>query len=113
MRGKVLIVEDEPIVALDLKQELEMLGCEVLGVAESADEALVAAGVHRPDLSRERGERRAWDVHGIVETAEAVGHPYAREPVCRRAIRARRGRTGRGHRDAGSVRLPGVLDPGP
>jgi PAS domain S-box-containing protein len=51
MRGKVLIVEDEPIVALDLKQELEMLGCEVLGVAESADEALVAAGVHRPDLA--------------------------------------------------------------
>jgi PAS domain S-box-containing protein len=47
----VLIVEDEPIVALDLKQELEMLGCEVLGVAESADEALVAAGVHRPDLA--------------------------------------------------------------
>ena len=51
MKGKVLIVEDEPIVALDLKQELEMLGCEVLGVAESGDEALVAAGVHRPDLA--------------------------------------------------------------
>jgi PAS domain S-box-containing protein len=51
MKGKLLIVEDEPIVALDLKQELEMLGCEVLGVAESADEALVAAGVHRPDLA--------------------------------------------------------------
>jgi PAS domain S-box-containing protein len=47
----LLIVEDEPIVALDLKQEVEQLGCEVLGVAESADEALVAAGVHRPDLA--------------------------------------------------------------
>lgn len=51
MKGKLLIVEDEPIVALDLKQELEQLGCEVLGVAESADEALVAAGVCRPDLA--------------------------------------------------------------
>ena len=51
MRGKLLIVEDEPIVALDLKQEVEQLGCEVIGVAESADEALVAAGVHRPDLA--------------------------------------------------------------
>ena len=51
MRGRLMIVEDEPIVALDLKQELEQLGCEVLGVAESADEALVAAGVHRPDLA--------------------------------------------------------------
>src|ERR1035437_8142295 len=51
MKGRLLIVEDEPIVALDLKQEVEQLGCEVLGVAESADEALVAAGVHRPDLA--------------------------------------------------------------
>jgi PAS domain S-box-containing protein len=51
VRGKLLIVEDEPIVALDLKQEVEQLGCEVIGVAESADEALVAAGVHRPDLA--------------------------------------------------------------
>jgi PAS domain S-box-containing protein len=51
MKGKLLIVEDEPIVALDLKQELEQLGCEVVGVAESADEAMVAAGVHRPDLA--------------------------------------------------------------
>ena len=51
MKGKLLIVEDEPIVALDLKQELEQLGCEVVGVAESADEALVAAGVYRPDLA--------------------------------------------------------------
>ncbi|MFZ1084829.1 MAG: response regulator [Terracidiphilus sp.] len=51
MKGRLLIVEDEPIVALDLKQEIEQLGCEVLGVAESADEALVACGVHRPDLA--------------------------------------------------------------
>jgi len=51
MKGRLLIVEDEPIVALDLKQEVQQLGCEVLGVAESADEALVAAGVHRPDLA--------------------------------------------------------------
>jgi PAS domain S-box-containing protein len=51
MKGRLLIVEDEPIVALDLKQEVEQLGCEVLGVAESADEAMVAAGVHRPDLA--------------------------------------------------------------
>ena len=50
MKGKVLIVEDEPIVALDLKQEVENLGCEVVGVAESAEEALAATDTHRPDL---------------------------------------------------------------
>lgn len=51
MRGKLLIVEDEPIVALDLKQELESLGCEVVGVAESADEALAVAEMMHPDLA--------------------------------------------------------------
>jgi PAS domain S-box-containing protein len=51
MKGKVLIVEDEPIVALDLQQELEQLGCEIVGLAESADEALVAAELCRPDLA--------------------------------------------------------------
>jgi PAS domain S-box-containing protein len=51
MNGKVLIVEDEPIVALDLQQEIEDFGCEVVGLAESADEALVAVEETRPDLA--------------------------------------------------------------
>lgn len=51
MKGKVLIVEDEPIVALDLKQEVEQLGYEVVGVVESAEEALAAAEMCRPDLA--------------------------------------------------------------
>lgn len=51
MKAKLLIVEDEPIVALDLQQEVEQLGCEVVALAESADEALVAAEICRPDLA--------------------------------------------------------------
>ena len=51
MKGKVLIVEDEPIVALDLQQEVEQFGCEVVGLAESADEALMAVEANRPDLT--------------------------------------------------------------
>ncbi|MGA2537528.1 MAG: response regulator [Terracidiphilus sp.] len=51
MTGKVLIVEDEPIVALDLKQELEEFGCDVVALAQSADEALVAAEEYQPDLA--------------------------------------------------------------
>ena len=43
MKGKILVVEDEPIVALDLQQEVELLGLTVVGQAESADEALMAA----------------------------------------------------------------------
>jgi PAS domain S-box-containing protein len=51
MNGKVLIVEDEPVVALDLQQEIEDFGCEVVGLAESADEALLAVEETRPDLA--------------------------------------------------------------
>jgi PAS domain S-box-containing protein len=52
MKGKILIVEDEPIVALDLRQEILQMGCEVVGVAESADEALIAVNTAcRPDLA--------------------------------------------------------------
>ena len=51
MTGKLLIVEDEPIVALDLQQEVAEFGCEVVGVAESADEALMAVEDNLPDLA--------------------------------------------------------------
>lgn len=74
MKGKLLIVEDEPIVALDLKQEIEQLGCEVVGVAESADEAMVAAGVCRPDLAL-MDVRLAGSVDG-VQTAGLLRSAY-------------------------------------
>ena len=50
MSGKLLIVEDEPVVALDLRQELEEYGCEVTGLAESADAALISIEEDRPDM---------------------------------------------------------------
>ncbi len=46
----VLIVEDERIVALDLRQTLTGLGYRVLGMATSQDEALSMALQHRPQL---------------------------------------------------------------
>jgi len=42
--AKILIVEDDPLSALDLKREVERLGYDVVGMAESADEALMASG---------------------------------------------------------------------
>jgi PAS domain S-box-containing protein len=50
MAGKLLIVEDEAIVALDLRVELEEFGCEVTGLAESAEAALMSIEECRPDL---------------------------------------------------------------
>jgi PAS domain S-box-containing protein len=51
MKAKVLIVEDDPMLALDLRHEVEGLGFEVTGLAESADEALTASEENCPDLA--------------------------------------------------------------
>src|SRR6185295_3290798 len=47
---RILIVEDEAIVALDLQRQLESLGYEVVGVASSADSACRMAADRAPDL---------------------------------------------------------------
>jgi DNA-binding response OmpR family regulator len=49
--AKILIVEDDPFLALDLRHEVESLGYEVVGMAESADEALIASEENRADLA--------------------------------------------------------------
>ncbi|MEN9384670.1 MAG: hypothetical protein RL323_1813 [Pseudomonadota bacterium] len=47
---RLLIVEDERIVALDLRFNLEALGYNVIGMAASEGEALSMVENHRPDL---------------------------------------------------------------
>ncbi len=47
---QILIVEDEPIVAVDLKVRLELLGCQVAGAVPSGERAIAMAGQCRPDL---------------------------------------------------------------
>ena len=48
--ARVLIIEDEPIIALDLQQLVESAGHEVVGVAASEDEAVAIAEAERPSL---------------------------------------------------------------
>jgi two-component system, response regulator PdtaR len=48
---RVLIVEDEWLVAMDIESALEEAGFEVVGIARSADEAVRLAEQHRPDLA--------------------------------------------------------------
>jgi CheY-like chemotaxis protein len=47
---RVLVVEDEMIIAWDLRRMLEDLGCEVLPIASSAEKAVDAARSSSPDL---------------------------------------------------------------
>lgn len=48
--ANILIVEDESIIALDLRQILSACGHQVVGSVASAEEAIVSAGALRPDL---------------------------------------------------------------
>jgi CheY-like chemotaxis protein/DNA-directed RNA polymerase specialized sigma24 family protein len=48
--AKVLIIEDEPVIAMDIAGIVEMLGHDVVGVAGRKDEAVDLARRHLPDL---------------------------------------------------------------
>ena len=48
--ASVLIVEDEAIVAMDLKQRVESNGYQVVGVVDSAEQAITLAEDTLPDL---------------------------------------------------------------
>lgn len=50
MRAKLLIVEDEGIVALNIQRRLEGIGYSIVASVSSGEEAIAAAGEMNPDL---------------------------------------------------------------
>ncbi|TVQ24223.1 MAG: GGDEF domain-containing response regulator [Spirochaetaceae bacterium] len=48
--ARILIVEDERIIALDLKEQLRRFGCEVVGIHPDAESAIAAVQDLHPDL---------------------------------------------------------------
>jgi len=50
VQHRVWIVEDEAIVALDLKFRLEAMGYEVAGISSYGEDAVEKIREHRPDL---------------------------------------------------------------
>jgi diguanylate cyclase (GGDEF)-like protein len=48
---RILIVEDERIIALDLRAALEELGYRVVGTASTSDDAMAKAAQFQPDLT--------------------------------------------------------------
>jgi two-component system, response regulator PdtaR len=69
---RILIVEDEPIIALSTQVDLETAGHTVVGLAMTSDEAITLADRCRPDLVLM--DIRLAKGNG-VEAAEAI---YAR-----------------------------------
>ncbi len=49
-KARVLIVEDEEVIALDIKLSLEEIGHSVVGVASSGEEAVALARAADPDV---------------------------------------------------------------
>ncbi|RWX11878.1 response regulator [Rhizobium hidalgonense] len=48
---RILIVEDEYLIALEIEHRLRNAGFEVIGIAVTANEAISMAGSDRPDLA--------------------------------------------------------------
>ena len=49
-RARILIIEDEPIIAMDIEMIVRELGHDVVGVATTHAEAVIEAQTHRPGL---------------------------------------------------------------
>ena len=71
----VLIIEDEPVIALDVAEIVRSLGHRVLGIASRAAQAVEKARKDRPglvlaDIQLEDGSSGIGAVHAILESAD-------------------------------------------
>jgi PAS domain S-box-containing protein len=49
-KAKILIVEDEAIIAMELESQLQSLGYEVTSIVDTGDDAIKKAEIDKPDL---------------------------------------------------------------
>jgi CheY-like chemotaxis protein len=78
IKARILVVEDESIVALDMRSRLISMGYDVSGIAASGEEALQLVAQSKPDLIL-MDIKLQGDLDG-VDTAELV-HKTADIPV--------------------------------
>jgi CheY-like chemotaxis protein len=73
---KVLVVEDESLVAMLLETMLEDMGCKVFGTAARVDEALdMIAGEARPDAALLDVNVAGQTVYPVAEALDRKGVP--------------------------------------
>lgn len=75
-RRRVLIVEDEPLIAMDLEQMLEASGFTPLGVVTTIDEALAAIETMRPDIVVLDGSLNGEPVDSVANRLDALDIPF-------------------------------------
>ncbi len=80
MSARVLIVEDEAIIGLEIQMHLRDFGYQSVGIASSAAEALELAAASRPDLALLdivlRGERDGVDTSALLRDQFGVPSVY-------------------------------------
>ena len=95
--ARILIVEDESIVAMNIEERLVFLGYEVVGAVGSAEQALGLVESGRPDLVLMDIQLRVGGMDGVTaaeQIHQRFGVPvvfltaFAEEATLRRAIRA-------------------------
>ncbi len=73
---RVLVVEDDAIIGMDIEHRVKKLGYEVCGVADSAEEALDIASRTHPDIAlmdiRLRGEVDGIEAAGMLRDQFSV-----------------------------------------
>ena len=74
---RILLVEDEPLIAMMLEDYLDLLGKKVAGTADTVADALAAIEGHAPeaailDLNLRGGEKST----PVAEALEARGIPF-------------------------------------
>ena len=96
-RLRVLVVEDNALVAFDLEDSLERFGHQVVARAASASGAVLAAAEHRPDLvlmdvslaDGSDGIQAAIDIREQVGTPAVFVTGYTDRATRQRAAEAR------------------------
>lgn len=76
MNTRILIVEDELLVASDLEARLKQMGHQVLGIATTGEEAITLAEQHRPDVVlmdiQLAGQMNGQQAASIIQNARPV-----------------------------------------
>lgn len=71
--ARILIVEDEPLIALDLEAELEARGWAIAGVAGTTADAREIVGGHAVDLALLDVNLRGETTFGLAEELHSTG----------------------------------------
>ncbi|MCD2324172.1 response regulator [Sphingomonas sp. IC-56] len=73
---RVLVIEDEPLVALELVSILEEAGAEIIGPAATAEGAIETIRATRPDAALLDGNLQGASVEAVAETLTSLELPF-------------------------------------